>query len=60
MVTSGWEIGSVELQFLLPILPMVSCFSEESERILLLAGYGTLWVSFGVLLSSFFWVVGCH
>jgi hypothetical protein len=48
----GWGIRSVELQVILPIpiLPwLVVSLSVDLERALLLAGYGTLWVTFGVL-----------
>jgi hypothetical protein len=48
----GQGNGNVELKLCidLPIPPMVSRFLfADSERVLLLAGYGTPWVPFGVL-----------
>jgi hypothetical protein len=57
----GQRVRSVELRVLLLIPPVVSLF-VDLERVLLLAGYGTLWVIFGVLWSSFFRIVtsGCQ
>jgi hypothetical protein len=46
----GKDIQSVELQVLLPILSVVSCFSICGFiEALLLAVYETPWVPFGVL-----------
>jgi hypothetical protein len=48
-----WQgIGSSDL---LAILPEVSCFSVNSKAALLLPGYGTSWVSFGVLSVFLLW-----
>jgi hypothetical protein len=49
------RIRSVELPDILPVLPMVSCFSVDTERPLLLTGYVTQWMPFGILWSFFFW-----
>jgi hypothetical protein len=49
---------SVGLRAFFPILPVgIASLFVDSERALLLAVYGTLWVPFRVLLSSFFRVV---
>jgi hypothetical protein len=52
--TSGQEIGSVELQVIVFILPwLVTSLFVDSERALFLAGYGTRWVHFGLPGSMF-------
>jgi hypothetical protein len=55
--TSGAGIRSGNESF---FLCLVASLFADSERALLLTGYGTLWVPFEILLSSFFRVVSHH